>query len=546
MDDHGIARIAEDFRRARRKAGLQSVLAQLTGQSVELLAYDDVRRKLHGVESAAARRQDIPLRAIVGSVGRHRDYDRAFLPLRDSDLDRWVRVKQAVTGLRGVPPIEVYKLGDAYFVKDGNHRVSVARQLGAKSIDAYVTEVRTDVPFGPGDSPDDLIIKAEYADFLQRTQLHKLRPEADLRVTIPGQYERLLEHIDVHRYFMGLDEQREVSYEEAVAHWYDAVYHPVVALLREHGLLQDAPRHTPTDLYLWLADYRAGLERNLGWTLSPAAVTYGVGEAHEEQPRDVRVQKRDPQNPFLQSLLVAVDGTEAGWRAVEQAILFAQHERLRLYGLHVIARPEQLEDVEDVRLEFARRCTEPGVPGELALEIGGVVAAITQRARWTELVIAPLSHPPRQAGFKLYGGFHTLLRRCPRPILAVPGEPSRFERPVLGYSGTPKATIALFAAAYLAVRWQFQLKVVTVSEAGRADRRVLERAKVYLEQHGIQATYELTEGPVAPTLLASAQEHQSDLLIVGSYEYSSLLEPILGGVLDELLRQNRTPTLICQ
>jgi len=241
MDPQSISRIVEDFRRARRRAGLQSVLAQLTGQSVELLAYDDVRRKLHGVESATVRRQEVPLDAIVGSVGRHRDYDRTFSPLRDSDLERWVKVKQAVTGLGGVPPIEVYKLGDAYFVKDGNHRVSVARQLGAKTIDAYVTEVDTDVPFGPGDTPDDLIIKTEYADFLERTRLHKLRPGADLRVTVPGRYETLLEHITVHRYFMGLDERREVGFEEAVAHWYDTVYLPVVALLREHGLLQDFP-----------------------------------------------------------------------------------------------------------------------------------------------------------------------------------------------------------------------------------------------------------------------------------------------------------------
>lgn len=160
--------------------------------------------------------------------------------------------------------------------------------------------------------------------------------------------------------------------------------------------------------------------------------------------------------------------------------------------------------------------------------------------------MAPLSHPPKQAGFNLYGGFRTLLRHCPRPILAVRGTPSRFRRPVLAYNGTPKATIALFAAAYLAVRWGFQLKVVAVSEDGKVDRRVLERSQAYLQQYGIEATYELAEGPIVATLLASVWEHQSDLLIVGSYEYPSLLEPFLGGVLDDLLRQGLTPILICQ
>lgn len=546
MDSPGISTIVEDFRRARRKAAVQQVLAKLTGQNSELLAYDDVRRRLHGVESAAVRHQEVPLDAIVGSVGRHQDYNRAFSPLKDSDLDRWTRVKQVVTGLSGVPPIEVYKVGDAYFVKDGNHRVSVARQLGAKTIDAYVTEVSTDVPLSSDDTPDDLIVKAEYADFLERTQLHKLRPGADMRVTVPGQYERLLEHIDVHRYFMGIDEQREVSYEEAVVHWYDHVYLPVVSLLHEHGLLRDFPGRTPTDLYLWLADYRANLERDLGWTLSPDAVTYGVGEEREPQPRDVRVQRRNPRQSLLQSLLVAIDGAEAGWRALEQALHVAQVERLRLYGLHVITRVEQLEDVESVRREFARRCAGAGVKGELAIEAGGVVVTIAQRSRWTDLVVAPLNYPPGQAKLSLYGGLHTLLRRCLRPILAVPGGPSRFERPLLGYNGTPKATIALFAAAYLAARWRVRLKVVTVSEDGKADRHVLERARAYLEQYGIEADYGLVEGPIVASLLTSAREHGSDLLIVGSYEYPPLLEPILGGVLDQLLRQTCVPMLICQ
>src|SRR5690606_41196661 len=111
---------------------------------------------------------------------------------------------------------------------DGNHRVSVARSMGATHIQAYVTEVRTRVPLTPDIKPDDLIIKAEYADFLEKTRLDELRPEANLQVTVPGKYEILLEHIAVHRYFMGIDFDREIPYKEAVAHWYDEVYMPLV------------------------------------------------------------------------------------------------------------------------------------------------------------------------------------------------------------------------------------------------------------------------------------------------------------------------------
>ncbi len=538
--------IIEDFRRARFRADLQSVLSRLTGSSSELLAYDEVRQKLHGVESAATRHQEIPLADIVGSVGRYHDYNRMFLPLKDSDLERWVRVKAAMTGLGGVPPIEVYQVGDAYFVKDGNHRVSVARQLGAKTIDAYVREVQIDVPFSPSDRADDLIIKAEYADFLEQTRLRRLRPEAELFVTAPGQYEPLLEHIRVHQYFMGLERRGEVSFEEAVAHWYDAVYLPVVALLRERGLMQDFPERTPTDLYLWLADYRAKLEQDLGWSLSADAVTASVVEARQPRAREALAILRNPRELLLRGLLVAINGAEAGWRALEQAIPIARREGVQLYGLHVIGRAENEPDADAVRQEFARRCQEAGVQAQLAVEVGGVVSALSERARWTDLVVAPLSFPPGQADFKLGGGFQALLRRTPRPILAAPGGASPLSRPLLAYNGTAKATFALFAAAYLAARWGAQLSVVTVSERGKADQAVLEGAQRYLEGHGVEADYQLLEGPIAPTLLECVARQGGDLLIVGSYEYPSLLEPLLGGVLDELLRKTETPMLICQ
>lgn len=544
MDTSRTPSIVEDFRRARFRADLQSVLSRLTGQPGELLAYDEVRQRLRGVESAEVQHQEVPLGAIVGSVGRYHDFNRLFLPLKDSDQERWVRVKAAMTGLEGVPPVELYRIGETYFVKDGNHRVSVARQLGAKTIDAYVREVQTPVSLSPSDTPDDLIIKAEYAEFLETTQLHRLRPEADLSVTVPGQYQVLLEHIRVHQYFMGLEEQREVGFEEAAAHWYDAVYLPVVRLLRERGLLQDFPERTPTDLYLWLAEYRAQLERDLGWTLSPDTVTLGVGAERQPKLRGTLVREADPRQFLLRGVLVAVNGTEAGWRALEQALVIARREAVAVYGLHVIAHSEEETGAEALRQTFEQRCAEAGVRGQLAVEGGSVVAKLAERARWTDLVVAPLSYPPGQAEFKPGGGFQALLRRCPRPLLAVPEAPSALARPLLAYSGTANADIALFAAAYLAARWQARLRVVTVRERGTAV--ALEKARTYLERHGVVAEYLHGDGGVVSAILKSAASHEADLVITGSYQYPSLLEPLLGGVLDDLLRQSRIPLLVCQ
>ncbi|HEX6305325.1 MAG TPA: hypothetical protein VFZ76_14120, partial [Anaerolineales bacterium] len=166
----------QDFRRARRQAALKDVLARLRGKSVGLLSFEEVREKLRAREASKKGLKDIPVDAIIGSVGRYGDFTRDFLPKQDTIEDRWVRVKVAVAESHEVPPIEVYKVGEAYFVLDGNHRVSVAHQMGTTHIPAYVTELKTKVPLTPDDEPEDLIIKSEYAEFLERTQLDELRP----------------------------------------------------------------------------------------------------------------------------------------------------------------------------------------------------------------------------------------------------------------------------------------------------------------------------------------------------------------------------------
>ena len=238
------------------------MLAGLTRNSRPLLNFEQVRRQLRAVESAGRELTEVPLDRIVGSVGRYNDFTREFLPRQDSDSGRWARVRMAMTGLEGVPPVELYRIGDAYFVKDGNHRVSVARQLGHRYIHAYVTPLHTRVHLGPDVSPERLIIKAEQAEFLEKTRIDELRPGAELSVTAAGQYGQLLEHIDVHRYFMGLDKQRDVSFR-GVVHWYDTVYLPVVELIRRRPAYSFEGR-TETDLYLFLSEHRSRLWRELG------------------------------------------------------------------------------------------------------------------------------------------------------------------------------------------------------------------------------------------------------------------------------------------
>jgi hypothetical protein len=198
----------QDFRRARNQAVVKDLFARLTGESTQLLSYDEVLSRLRIQGSSDSGLKEIPLDSIIGSVGRYNDFTRDFLPREAVSQNRWARIMELTSSTVGLPPIDVYQIGDAYFVKDGNHRVSVARATGAKSIQAYVTKVQTRIPVSADMQHDDLILMAEYSDFLEITHLDTLRPQADLHLTVPGQYQSLMEHIDVHPLFMGVEQQR--------------------------------------------------------------------------------------------------------------------------------------------------------------------------------------------------------------------------------------------------------------------------------------------------------------------------------------------------
>ncbi|MBU0491618.1 MAG: universal stress protein [Chloroflexi bacterium] len=564
-----------DFQAARRRAALEAIMARLTGKSTDLLSYEDVRQKLHARECAAKTLQDIPLDAIVGSVGRYNDFTRNFLPRQDSDQDRWTRVQTAMTDSAGVPPIEVYQIGEAYFVLDGNHRVSVARRLDTSHIQAYVTPVYSPVPLTPDVQPDDLIIKAEYADFLAHTHLHALRPLTDLSVTVPGQYQALLEHIEVHRHFMGLEQQREIPYGEAVAHWYDTVYQPVVQIIREQGLLRDFPGRTEADLYLWLADHRADLAQELGWEVQPQAAAADLTARFSSRPGHVASRagrwlrrtilpeeleagpptgqwREDwlthrPQDRLFADVLVAINGQEAGWLALDQALHLARRDGSQLHGLHVVpsAAEQDAPAAQGIQAEFDRRCAQAGVAGRLALEVGDVAHAVCQRARWVDLIVLSLNYPPPpQRMGRLGSGLSTLIRRCPRPILSVPAV-SPLDRALLAYDGSPKSDEALFVAAYLAGQWRISLVVVTALDS-RPAADALHQAKEYLSMRDVPATFTERAGPADETVLAVAQEHACDLLIMGGYGHSPMVEVMRGSVVDEVMRVSQQPLLICR
>ncbi len=137
------------FQSARLFAFWEEVLALARGKRAELLNFEEIRGRLHLHEQRYTGLQEVRLNQIVGSVGRYNEFTGTWLPKRNEMRARWSQTYAQASGLMGLPPIELYRVGDLYFVRDGNHRVSVARQLGAKTIQAYVTELPSSISLHP-------------------------------------------------------------------------------------------------------------------------------------------------------------------------------------------------------------------------------------------------------------------------------------------------------------------------------------------------------------------------------------------------------------
>jgi hypothetical protein len=285
--------IHADFERARHKASRRSVLMRLIRRRNELLRFDEVRRHLKAHTQRTLGIHQVPLDAIVGSVGRYHDFDAAFLPRQSQTKGRWLSIDRAHYEDVDLPPIELYKLGETYFVKDGNHRVSVARERGQLFIDAVVVDVQTPVPIASLAQLEKWLEQQDAVEFFAATRLLSLRPKADLRLTLCGQYEKLLEHISVHRWFLGLERDHPITYDEAVMHWYDQVYTPVVEAIREADLPADFPKRTHADLYVWMSEHlwylRESGELHDATPLSSVARTFAECFNSRSGPRVLRM-----------------------------------------------------------------------------------------------------------------------------------------------------------------------------------------------------------------------------------------------------------------
>jgi len=267
---------SREWKQARRTAFVQDVLASFTQRPTSLLSFEQVSQKLQLSNVQYLGLQEVLLAQIAGSVGRYSDFTRAFLPRQDHLQDRWQRIEQLVATGHDMLPIELYQVGQVYFVRDGNHRVSVARQYGVPSLKAYVWQYETPIAFDPDADIDDLLCRTAHTSFLERTHVDRLCPDVQIRLTQPGGYEDLLGEIEAFQQVLSEIDRREVPFGEAVTLWCDIRYLPIVEIIRQRQVLAGFPGRTETDLYLWLCRNREEL-----------AASYEHGVLFEEAADDL-------------------------------------------------------------------------------------------------------------------------------------------------------------------------------------------------------------------------------------------------------------------
>jgi hypothetical protein len=278
--DNILARASRfDFSRAYQKGFWRSIFSWIKNKNNELLPFDEVIKHMPIRGQNYIGVKQIETDKIIGSVSRYHDFDRVFLPKQTHTRSRWESIDRAYFRQVVLPPIDVYKLTDYYFVKDGNHRVSVARERGQTFMDAYVTEIRTSGKIDKDTDINTLVLEQEYTDFVHQTKLDTLFPNEDFHFSLAGQYDKVLQHISVHRWFLGEKLNRPVSDEEAVVGWYKDLYQPLKKIITKHNILEKFPDRTGMDLYLWVIEHRWYLaeELNRRVSLESAATHFAEG-----------------------------------------------------------------------------------------------------------------------------------------------------------------------------------------------------------------------------------------------------------------------------
>ncbi|MDR2481927.1 MAG: transcriptional regulator [Spirochaetaceae bacterium] len=269
-DHHIIKSIArEEFSRAQRRAIVSRIAHFLNPDKDKLLSFNDVKEILKPNHQIYRGMQTVPIKLIIGSEGRYMDFNKCFDPKMDYIRGRWQSIAEANLKDIILPPIQLYELGGVYFVRDGNHRVSVARSQGGELIDAEVTSLESEIKIRPGITLTELhdaVIEYEKRIFYEETFFGDLTDCWILDFSITGRYDVIYNHILVHKYYINQEHDTEISFNDALVSWYNKVYLPIMKIVDEEHICAKFPKRKPSDFYVWIVKQWDFLKRRYGET----------------------------------------------------------------------------------------------------------------------------------------------------------------------------------------------------------------------------------------------------------------------------------------
>jgi hypothetical protein len=275
------AQANEDFSRARTKELFSQIFSLFNPERQELLSFDDVKDLIKPKGESYKGLKVVPVSKIVGSEGRYRDFNKTFLPKHSHTKKRWTSVDEAHLKDVILPPIKLYEIGGVYFVRDGNHRVSVAASQGVEAIDAEVISLNSEITIEPSMTKEDLkraVILYERDRFFEATELYKVVDRDELVFSAPGRYDEILKHIEGHKYYLNERRQEEISFIEAARSWHDTVFLPIIVTIKTENLHTRFPGRTTADLYVWIVKHWDELKKKYGEGFSIERATHDFSE----------------------------------------------------------------------------------------------------------------------------------------------------------------------------------------------------------------------------------------------------------------------------
>lgn len=211
----------------------------------EIKSFKEKQKSEEAVDRRDLGIKGVSVEKIVGSVGRYTDFDSKFRLKEDREPYRLKRIKEAINTGKPLPPVELFKIKDEYYVLDGNHRVAAAKEFGHPAINAHIIE------YVPSKDTLENILYREKADFESKTDLSDA-----IELTEVGQYAYLMEQILVHQHSMEELARESIPLKSAAEDWYRTIYGPMVDIIKHSQLDKAFPKRTLTDLYAYISHHQ--------------------------------------------------------------------------------------------------------------------------------------------------------------------------------------------------------------------------------------------------------------------------------------------------